>query len=66
MNDIKPINEEVKEKTIEQTKDFKPIVDNNNLEEVTLPNLKKSSVQEEMITRLPEWSIEPPIEIKRG
>lgn len=31
-----------------------------------LPEEKKKETQEEIITKLPEWSIEPPLEIKRG
>lgn len=36
-------------------------------EEINLPNLKQeSSPIEETLTKLPEWNIEPPVEINRG
>ena len=53
---------------------LRPIQDTPNKEEINLPNLKeiKEIVEEprhpkeEIISQLPEWSIEPPIEINRG
>ena len=53
---------------------LRPIQDTPNKVEINLPNLKaiKEIVEEpkeekeEVINVLPEWSIEPPIEINRG
>ena len=59
MNELKPIDE------TEQTNELKPIeTDQNEKQEVSLPILKNNP--EEIISNLPEWSIEPPIEIKRN
>lgn len=51
---------------------FKPIEETSkNLNPINLPNLKQTQTPEpnnndETIEKLPEWSIEPPIEINRG
>jgi len=50
---LKPIEEEPKKE--EQIKDL------------NLPNLKKNIIDNpDLIAKLPEWSIEPPLEINRG
>jgi hypothetical protein len=49
---LKPIEEEPKK---EEKKD------------INLPNLKKAIIEnDDLIAKLPEWSIEPPLEINRG
>lgn len=46
---------------------LKPIEETNKeIKEIKLPDLKKNNNEEEKINNLPEWSIEPPIEINRG
>jgi len=46
-------------------KQIKPI---NTEEETTTPEIKqtKKNKKEEFVKSLPTWSIEPPLEIKRG
>jgi hypothetical protein len=64
MNELTPINNEPQ---IQESNQFKPIEESKETNEVSLPSLKNKPKQsEELITSLPEWSIEPPIEIKRG
>lgn len=49
---LKPIEEEPKK---------------DEIKELNLPNLKKAIIEnEDLIVKLPEWSIEPPLEINRG
>ena len=46
--------------------ELKPIEETQKkIQEINLPNLK-TNTNEEIIKNLPEWSIEPPVEIKRG
>ena len=60
MNELKPIEE------IENNSELKPIEETQkSIQEINLPNLKTNN-NEEIVNNLPEWSIEPPIEIKRG
>ena len=54
-----------------ENEQFKPIEEppKNNTNQMNLPNLKNNPEQnntEEIINKLPEWNIEPPIEINRG
>ena len=54
-----------------ENEQFKPIEEppKNNSNQMNLPNLKNNPEQnntEEIINKLPEWNIEPPIEINRG
>lgn len=53
---------------------LKPITNESNelheLKEINLPKKttgqEKIEIKQEVITNLPSWSIEPPLEIKRG
>ena len=46
---------------------FKPIEETTEEPNINLPVLKGNKpTKEETITDLPEWNIEPPIEINRG
>jgi len=46
---------------------FKPIEETTEEPNINLPVLKGNKpTKEEIITDLPEWNIEPPIEINRG
>lgn len=48
---------------------FKPIEEpqKQNKQQINLPNLKKNNQSnEEIISELPNWNIEPPVEINRG
>lgn len=61
MNELKPITENI------ENNNLKPIEEPEKKEEtVSLPSLKPQRTNEEIIQNLPEWSIEPPVEIKRG
>lgn len=59
MNDLIPITEEPKKPELTSIEEPKPI--NNN----SMPILKQTNEKDEIIQGLPEWNIEPPIEIKR-
>ncbi len=42
-------------------------IDNKSKEIVNLPDLKKKEEEpKKVVTKLPNWNIEPPIEINRG
>ena len=53
---------------------LRPIEDTPKDIDISLPNLKEikeiveepKPVKDEILSQLPEWSIEPPIEINRG
>ena len=52
---LRPLEDKVKEEDA-----LKPIVNvNNNIN-------NNNNVKEEIINELPDWNLEPPIEIKRG
>jgi len=60
MNELKPLMEE------DQSNQLKPVEEPKIDNKINLPTLKDNSPKEDIISSLPEWSIEPPIEIKRG
>ncbi len=47
---------------------FKPIEEQPKTnDQINLPNLKEPNKQnQELIVELPDWNIEPPVEINRG
>lgn len=46
---------------------FKPIEEQPKVEDqINLPNLKDNKKTQELIIELPDWNIEPPLEINRG
>ena len=59
MNELQPIMEE------NESNQLKPVEEPKVETQINLPSLKDNN-KEDLITNLPEWSIEPPIEIKRG